>query len=132
MDKQLAKAVADYMAETSDLRGRLVHKIASLSKENEQLRARAIPSSAFKAVVSKLASAGLVDEPNKAHFDSTTKDDNVGMQLEKLAAYLQKSVVEKEASVQSPYKVKKNAGVSTQDSASRQLDDRISKLARRK
>lgn len=132
MDKQLAKAVADYMAETSDLRGRLVHKIASLSKENEQLRKRAIPSSAFKAVVSKLASAGLVDEFNKAHFDSTTKDDNVGMQLEKLAAYLQKSVVEKEASVQSPYKVKKNAEVSTQDSASRQLDDRISKLARRK
>ena len=102
MDKQLAKAVADYMAETSDLRGRLVHKIASLSKENEQLRKRAIPSSAFKAVVSSWPPPGLWMSSTKAHFDSTTKDDNVGMQLEKLAAYLQKSVVEKEASVQSP------------------------------
>lgn len=131
MDKQLISAMVDYMASESDLRDELVHKVASLSKENDSLRSRNVSATAFKAVVSKLASAGLVDDFNKAHFDSVTRDDNVGMQLEKLAACLQKSVVEKEAADQSPYKVKKTAYVSTQDSASRQLDDRISKLVKR-
>lgn len=131
MDKQLISAMVDYMASESDLRDELVHKVASLSKENDILRSRNVSATAFKAVVSKLASAGLVDDFNKAHFDSVTSDDNVGMQLEKLAACLQKSVVEKEAADQSPYKVKKATYVSTQDSASRQLEDRISKLVKR-
>jgi len=132
MDKQFLMTVTDYMAGAAKLRDDMTSKIAGLTRENERLRGGRVTSAVFRDVVSKLASAGLVDKPNQAHFDKTTTDGNVADQLAKLANLLTRaSVVGKSASSPAPYKVRAGGQATTQEEAARHLHERLSKLIAR-
>lgn len=131
MDTPFLIAVTDYMARSVQLRDTMTSKIASLNEEVKQLRQRQVSSDALKDVVSKLASAGLVDEPNRAFFTRSTNDSNVGVQLQRLSALLKTDVAEKQASAPSIFKVKGSGAEPVQDEASRNLHSRLSKLQKR-
>ena len=133
MDIQLIQQMTDYMAVTADARKLATSKIASLEKENATLRAKAVSVDAVKNLVSKLASAGVVDATHEAYFTRNVSDGNVSVVVEKLINSLgskQASTINKDAVATSPYRVvKPGTQIVNSSQAEQELSRRLARLS---
>ena len=107
MNKELAKAVIDYLEDTNKTHAMLSSKIASLAKENDNLLGHTKASlNMFKGLVNKMASAGLIDRPNEAYLTKNANESNIDEYLGKLSALIEEGAEKKAAErAISPYAV---------------------------
>lgn len=115
--EQFYGTVIDYIEGASNFRDMAVSKIASLEKENRKLKQQQGTTTAFKGLVSKMASAGIIDDLNAAYFSNNTSSGNIEQQIGKLSALIRQEASSKQADIPSPYKVSKQSVTRTKNSA---------------
>lgn len=131
-DLELTQAVVNYLEQAEQVRSAFTQKIASLEKEKESLRSASIPTETVKELVSKLASAGLIDQFNAAYFMKNASATNGSQCISRLVSLLSTGdASNKEASVPTPFKVEKPSEDVQVDKEEREYRKRLENLSRR-
>lgn len=118
MSPELLNAVADYMSNTEDFRNTAVRKIASLQKGNDELTLdkQAIAKS-VEALVTKMASAGIINDVHAAHLSTKAHSLDVVASLNKLTDLLEENASQKMAKAPQLYTVDESINITNNNTS---------------
>lgn len=118
MSPELIDAVAAYMDSTEDFRHTAVRKIASLQQGNEELRMdkKAIASS-VEALVTKMASAGLINDVHAAHLSTKANDLDIVASINKLTDLITADTAQKMAKAPQLYTVDESVNINNNNTS---------------
>lgn len=103
MNTELTAAVLDYIENTSRVHSAMSRKIASLEQKAAELGKNQLSTEALQAFVSKMATGGLIDKLNEAHFKANANKLSPEEVLTRVAALVTPHVDAKSAEDVSPY-----------------------------
>ena len=122
-------AVADYMESTEALRRSTAIKIASLENTNKELStANGAVSGAVEVLVSKMASAGIINDIQAAHLSTIAHNGRAAESVCKLNALLDDNASKKVATAPQLYTVEESTQESNKNNKSEIEASWMSKL----